>query len=184
MAHELPVILERRETRLSPWVSVMAKTLTIPSRKASEIFHSLCQADYVSVLAVTEDGRIPLVRQYRPALERLTFELPGGLQDNSDSPDATAVRELAEETGLNISGAPQLIGCLAPDTGRLENKMWGFFVRADSKVSHDWCPESGVECLLVNKAELRGLILDGKFDHALHIALIGLATMRGFFNWD
>lgn len=184
MADELPVILDRHETRQSAWVSVVARTLVLPGRTSPEEFHSLRQADYVSVLAVTKDGRVPLVRQYRPALERMTLELPGGLRGANDLPETTAMRELTEETGLKVSGAPLLLGCLAPDTGRLENRLWGFFARTEQGADEGWKPEPGVESLLVARHELRDLILDGRFDHALHIALIGLAVMRGVFHWD
>lgn len=184
MAGELPIVLNRRETRLSAWASVMARTLMLPGNAGPQEFHSLRQADYVSVLAVTPDGQVPLVRQYRPALERMTLELPGGLRETNDLPEATAVRELTEETGLKVSGAPLLLGSLAPDTGRLENKLWGFFAQTEQDVDEGWKPEPGVESLLVTRYELRDLVLDGRFDHALHIALVGLALMRGVFGWD
>jgi ADP-ribose pyrophosphatase len=48
---------------------------------APEIYHGLEVADYVTVLAVTADGRVPLVRQFRPAVEKYTIELPGGLAE-------------------------------------------------------------------------------------------------------
>jgi len=181
---EQPSILDRQETRLSPWTSVMARTLIVPGKSEPQEYHSLRQADYVSVLAVTDDGRIPLVRQYRPALEKITLELPGGLRDGDDSPAATAIRELEEETGLIASGEPQPLGCLAPDTGRLENRLWGFFVRTESSPVKGWKPELGVECVLVDQRELREWILNGKFDHALHVALIGLAVIQGILRWD
>ncbi len=55
-------------TRLSPYVTLVAREVQVAGR--AEIFHSLEQADYVTVLAITNDGRIPLVRQFRPALGR------------------------------------------------------------------------------------------------------------------
>ncbi|MCR5144342.1 MAG: NUDIX hydrolase [Lachnospiraceae bacterium] len=52
------------------------------------------------VLPVLEDGRIILVHQYRPALNRMTWEVPAGCRDAADEPtEITAARELTEETG-------------------------------------------------------------------------------------
>ncbi|MFV3037892.1 NUDIX hydrolase, partial [Klebsiella pneumoniae] len=64
-----------------------------------EPFYSLKIPDYVTVIAWTREDRIVLVRQYRPAIERETLELPSGLVDTSDPPDVCAARELEEETG-------------------------------------------------------------------------------------
>ena len=55
-----------------------------------------------AVVPVLEDGRILLVRKFRPALERYTWELPAGCRDEVDEPtDLTAKRELEEETGYS-----------------------------------------------------------------------------------
>ena len=52
------------------------------------------------VLPVTEDGRLVLVRQYRPALGRYTWEVPAGSRDALDEdPLLCAQREMEEETG-------------------------------------------------------------------------------------
>lgn len=156
----------------------------MPSKTQAEDYHSLQQADYVNVLAITNDGRVPLVRQYRPALEKLTLELPGGLREGNEAPEQTALRELEEETGLQAVSAPCALGCLNPDPGRLENRLWGYIVHVHSRDVQTWRPEPGVERMLVSRAQLRELVLGGQFDHALHIALIGLAMMRGLFEWN
>ena len=53
-----------------------------------------------AVVAVREDGKLLIVRQYRNALERETLEIPaGGLNNREEPTDAAARRELEEETG-------------------------------------------------------------------------------------
>jgi 8-oxo-dGTP pyrophosphatase MutT (NUDIX family) len=46
------------------------------------------------------DSSIVYVTQFRPAVGKKTLELPAGLVDPGESPEATALRELHEETGL------------------------------------------------------------------------------------
>ncbi len=57
----------------------------------------------VATLAVHDDGRVVLVRQYRYPVQREVWELPAGRRDGSESPEAGARRELEEETGLEAA---------------------------------------------------------------------------------
>ncbi len=71
----LPQILGARTQVVSPWVSVVERQVDFGDGRV-ELYHALRQADYVGILAVTPDRLIPIIRQYRPALERYTWELP------------------------------------------------------------------------------------------------------------
>jgi ADP-ribose pyrophosphatase len=53
----------------------------------------------VAVVALTDDGRVVLVRQFRPGPGKELLELPGGLVEPEESVEAAALRELLEETG-------------------------------------------------------------------------------------
>ena len=53
-----------------------------------------------AVVAVRDDGKLLMVRQYRNALERETLEIPaGGLNGREEPTELAAMRELEEETG-------------------------------------------------------------------------------------
>jgi 8-oxo-dGTP pyrophosphatase MutT (NUDIX family) len=55
----------------------------------------------VAVVAMNDDGNIPMVYQYRHALGRRLWELPAGLLDvHGEAAHLTAARELQEEAGL------------------------------------------------------------------------------------
>jgi 8-oxo-dGTP pyrophosphatase MutT (NUDIX family) len=173
-----PRIASSQSTRLSPWVSLVENRVVTAPDDAGAVYHSIDTMDYVSVLAVTADGRIPIVRQFRPAVRRFTLEFPGGLRDGDEAPEACAIRELAEEVGLAVSQLRPLAGLL-PDSGRLGNRMWTYFAR-DAAPIPGWHAESGVEHRMVTIAELHALTLDGSFDHAPHVAMLGMAIMRGW----
>ena len=95
-----PKIIEKRELKLSKWLTIVERDIIFPGGADKETYYSVRPYDYVSVLAVTKDQRIPLVRQYRPVLERESLELPGGLLDMGQSPEETVLIELKQETGL------------------------------------------------------------------------------------
>lgn len=69
----------------------------------------------VAVIALDEQGRVLLVRQYRTALERITAEIPAGKLDLGEDPVLAARRELEEETGYTAGRLDYLthIACAA-----------------------------------------------------------------------
>jgi len=57
----------------------------------------------VMVVALLEDGRLVVERQFRYPLSRVMLEFPAGKIDPGEPPLQCAVRELAEETGYRAS---------------------------------------------------------------------------------
>lgn len=63
-----------------------------------------------AVVAVKDDGRLLMVRQYRNALDRETLEIPAGGLNRVDEPtDIAAARELEEEAGYTAGKLELLI---------------------------------------------------------------------------
>lgn len=172
-------VVSRTETVVSPWVRLVEKAVRV-APGAVESYHCLAQADYVAILALTPDGRIPLVRQFRAAVEAETWELPAGMVDPGETPESCCRRELQEETGL-VAASVQALGVFYPDTGRLENRIHSFAVTtaAPDPASIPQPGEPGIEVVFVTPAELRGRIRDGTFSHQLHLGALALAALHG-----
>ncbi len=73
-----PRIRSRRTTAVSPWMSIIAREVEFSRGAPVELYHAVEQADYIAIVALTGDGKIPIVRQFRPALEAFSWELPAG----------------------------------------------------------------------------------------------------------
>jgi 8-oxo-dGDP phosphatase len=64
----------------------------------------------VGVVAIDDEGRLPMVYQYRHPFGRRLWELPAGLLDvNGEAPHLTAARELREEAGLQAQSWQVLV---------------------------------------------------------------------------
>lgn len=55
----------------------------------------------VGVIAMTSDGKIPMVRQYRKGIEMVSLEIPAGKLEKDEDPLECGIRELREETGFS-----------------------------------------------------------------------------------
>jgi 8-oxo-dGTP pyrophosphatase MutT (NUDIX family) len=170
-----PRILGRSKTVISPWVSVTERTVDFGGGRV-EVYHAIDQADYIAILAVTPDFRLPIVRQYRPALERYTWELPAGMVDAGESPAETCARELKEETGLAARRIYPL-GVHAADSARMTNQIHSFLVETEAP-QPDAVPEAGIEVEFVSLQRLRTMILSGEFDLQYHVAALGLTLLQ------
>ncbi len=80
----------------------------------------------VAIVAIDDDERVVLVRQWRHAIGRALWELPAGTRDAGEAPARTAERELAEETGLRAAQITPLAA--APLTPGYSTEVMHFFL--------------------------------------------------------
>lgn len=169
-------ISARRSVFKTKWFDLLEKDFS----NGAAPHYSIATQDYVSVFAVTADGKFPLVQQFRPAVERVTLELPSGHVDKGHTPEQAARLELMEETGY-VAKEMILLGSLAPDTGRLGNAMWCFFapgVKQDQTTP--FVPQAGIEPVIYDQP-LHHLILETPaFSSALNRATILMAIAAGY----
>lgn len=171
-------IADRQSVFATDWFDLVAKRVSGDPAP----HYSIATRDYVSVLAVTAEASFVLVRQYRAAVERITLELPGGHVDQGDTPENAARKELREETGF-IAGEFIPLGELAPDTGRLGNRMWCFFApRATRDPVVEFVPELDVEPVIFNKSLREMLLSEPAFCSALNRATILMAMAKGYIE--
>lgn len=119
----------------------------------------------VAVVALTDDGRICLVRQYRTALGRVTVELPAGKLDPGEDPLDCAVRELAEETGVRAERMAFLT-TIATSAG-FADELIHIYMATGLRVTRS-SPDDDefINVDLVPLSELVDAVLDGRIEDA------------------
>ncbi|TYR82518.1 NUDIX hydrolase [Priestia megaterium] len=63
----------------------------------------------VAVIALTQDHKLVMVKQYRKAMDRILVEIPAGKLEKGEQPIVTAKRELEEETGYTCKELKHVI---------------------------------------------------------------------------
>ena len=119
----------------------------------------------VAVVALTDEGRICLVRQYRTALGRVTVEIPAGKLAPGEDPLECASRELLEETGMEAEKIAYLT-TIASSAGFCDELIHIYMATglSFSKSSPD--ADEFINVDLVEVGELVDAVLDGRIEDA------------------
>ena len=99
---------------------VVGRTFEMPDGKQAE-WELLGPLESVGVLALTDEGTVIAVREYRPGPGRLVLNLPSGMVDDGESPQDAADRELTEETGW-VAGSVEVVASFPAMAHGLWNK--------------------------------------------------------------
>ena len=133
-----------------------------------------------AVVPVTEEGKIILVKQYRNALDRFTYELPAGKRDAADEPmEVCAARELEEETGY---AAGKLLPLITVNTTvAFCNEKIGIFAATElKKTAQHLDADEEIELYEFTPAELLDLIRCQKMTDSKTVA--GILAYLQFFG--
>lgn len=138
-----------------------------PTGKELEYF--FCETKGAAqVIAVDKDGKLPLVKQFRPLFGVEGIEFPMG-GTNGEDPRTAALREFAEEAKLT-PGQLEHVGKFSACNGIL-TEVCDVFVAwdlEDVRAEHD--AEEEFEHLRVTPEEVDAMIADGRITHGMCIA--------------
>lgn len=125
-----------------------------------------------AVVAVREDGKLFMVRQYRNALERETLEIPAGGLNGADEPtDIAAMRELEEETGYKCDKVELLISIYT--TVAFCNEKIDIYLARNLQPSHQHLDEDEyINVEVYSVEELLEMIYAGKIQDSKTVSAI------------
>ncbi len=136
--------------------------------------------DWVNVVAVTPERRVVMVRQFRFGVGHETTEIPAGMIEPNEPPEAAARRELEEETGYTTERW-RYLGSVEPNPAFLDNHCHTFLAEEVIK-THSPRPDEG-EAIVVEELteqEVHAAVHAGKIRNALAIvALSHVYDLRG-----
>ena len=175
-----PKLIRTQRTKISPWIEVIERDVQFDPSSDPETYYAISQPTFLVALVLTQERHVVLVRQYRPAIRRVSIELPAGLLERNENPETAIAREIVEETGYVCKSITK-IGSAATCSSRIDNTTLSFFVEA-GKQSRDFTNEPGIDVILVSFDELRELVLSGEFGEQTHLGVLALAQFRGLIT--
>jgi 8-oxo-dGTP pyrophosphatase MutT (NUDIX family) len=162
------------------WIRLRADHCITPEGAVLDPYYVLEYADWVHVVAVTDDDRLVVNHQYRHGAGCVHLELPGGVMDASDAgPVEAGLRELREETGFAARDFRHITS-LSPNSATHTNRIHtvvALGAYAYGAQSLDAGEEIAVELLPL--AEIPALIASGAFLQSAHVAslMLGLQAL-------
>jgi 8-oxo-dGTP pyrophosphatase MutT (NUDIX family) len=149
-----------------------------PGGGPAQPFYRIVAPDWITVVPLTNDGEVLLLRQYRFGIEGFTLEVPGGMCDPGESPLEAARRELREETGCTARELIEL-GWVHPNPALQANRCYSYLARGLSRVGP---PEpdahEAFEQISLPLAEVRERVLRGEISHALVVSAFHFLDLR------
>jgi ADP-ribose pyrophosphatase len=161
------------------WATLRVDTCKLQGGVIKDDYYVLEYPNWVNAVALSKEGKIILVRQYRYAADIISLEIPGGVMDGEETPETAIKRELLEETGYSFDTC-QLIATLYPNPATSNNQTFTFLLTGGIRTHEQHLDDH--EILNVEEytvEEVKQLLAENKIDQALHVAglFYGLAAL-------
>lgn len=159
----------------------LAKESFIKPDGSTHSFYVLYSSDWVNIVPITPEGRVVLIKQFRPGSMEVTIEVPGGMVDQTDNdPCQAAKRELMEETGYEAETIIKT-ATIRPNPAILRNRCHQF-IALNARPTGQTHFDSG-EYVVTFEADwndVEKMMQDGRIDHAL--VLNALNSAKSFLG--
>jgi 8-oxo-dGTP pyrophosphatase MutT (NUDIX family) len=161
------------------WFKVRKDKCITPQGKIVDPYYVYEFPTWVTAVALTEDGKVVLEKQYRHALGETCIEIPGGCVDDTDSSLEEAIkRELLEETGYSFSSY-EYLGKISANPSTNSNLMHMYLAKGGRKIAlQELDHNEEIEIDLVSIDELKQMLRENKIVQAMHVTCIMYALER------
>lgn len=162
------------------WATLRVDTCDLQNGTVKDDYFVLEYPNWVNGVALTADNKVIMVRQYRHGGDIISLEIPGGVIDGDEGPEAAIKRELLEETGYSFESC-EPIGITYPNPATSNNVTHMYLLKGGVKTQEQHLDEH--EILAVETysiEEVKELLKENKIAQSLHTTALfyGLMALR------
>lgn len=153
-----------------PWLTVRRDTVELPNGNVYPEYYVLEYPTWINVIAITDEGKFVMVRQYRHGLGITATELCAGVVEVGEDPLDGAKRELLEETGY-AGGDWELSMVVSANPGSQNNLTHCYIARGVKKVAdQDLDATEDIVVELLSEEEVYEMLVSDNLKQALMCA--------------
>ncbi|TDQ10379.1 NUDIX hydrolase [Pedobacter metabolipauper] len=160
------------------WATLRVDTCDLQNGTIKDDYYVLEYPNWVNAVALTEDHKIIMVRQYRHGADLISLEIPGGVIDGNESPEDAIKRELLEETGYSFESI-ELLAETYPNPATANNITYCYLLKGGKKTHTQHLDEH--EILEVEEYtidEVKQLLKENKIAQSLHSTALFYGLMK------
>jgi len=153
-----------------PFLRLRSDTVELPDGGVIESYFVRESRGFAVVAALTPERRIVLVRQYKHGIREVVIELPAGMIDPGETPEACAMRELAEETGY-VGDPPVLLRTLITDPTGSDGRFHVYLIEnATPKFAQSLDTTESIVVETATIADFATMVRDGRIASGSQVA--------------
>jgi ADP-ribose pyrophosphatase len=156
--------LERRVIYRGKKIDLALQAIALPDGSIAQR-EVVLHRGAVALVPMVDRDHVCLVRNHRYALDRTLLEVPAGTIDTGESPEETAPRELAEETGYQ-AGQIVRVGAWFVSPGVMNERMYLFLCEDLKPGPTEHQPDESLQPVIVRWDEALAMIRDHRIEDA------------------
>ena len=150
-----------------PWLTARRDVVELPNGAINKEYYVLEYPTWINVTAITKDGEMVMVRQYRHGLGQTNFEIVAGVMEQGEEPIDAAKRELMEEAGYG-GGEWREVAVVSANPSTTTNLTHCFLATGVEKISGQHLDATeDIEVYLFKAEEVKEMIRRGELVQAL-----------------
>jgi 8-oxo-dGTP pyrophosphatase MutT (NUDIX family) len=171
-------VLESTYLHKEPWLTIRKDKCELPNGNIVPAFYVNEYPDWVNAFALTKEGKVIMVKQYRHGIESVDIEIPGGVLEEGETWQEGVKREVLEETGY-VFEKVEYLGKISANPSTTNNWVHMFLATGGEKIAEQKLDElEDVEVVIMTIDEVKQLLKENKIVQSLHVSCIFYALAR------